>query len=73
MHLFRLRAVDLNFLCKVTARETQACERPRAAINDGVNPKIKKWETADSFVLSDNEAVKVIKLTNYTWVTWNNL
>ena len=42
LHLFRLRAVDLIFLRKVTARETQARKRPRAAINDGVNPKRKK-------------------------------
>ena len=52
---------SLIFLCKVTARETQARER-RAAINEGVTrEEIIRDRTADLFVLSgDNEAVKVI-------------
>ena len=34
--------------------------KPRAAINEGVSPRRKIDETADSFVLSgDNEVVKV--------------
>ena len=48
---------SLIFLCKVTARETQACEG-EAAIRDkrGRKPEKKKninLETADAFVLSD--------------------